>query len=132
MIANVQGNAISKIWTPLSFYNFTDPRSINYTNAPSGLIDQGSVAGSRYSGCLLIILPTFAGVGPIKIYSFVSAINLQMRQIILYNPIDIVCQVLYKINMRKLKNKLIDIWIVIAWIMLLPLILIFKLMERKK
>ena len=28
MIANVQGNARSKIWTPLSFYNFTDPRSI--------------------------------------------------------------------------------------------------------
>jgi len=55
-----------------------------------------------------------------------------MRQIILYNPIDKVCQVVYKINMRKLKNKLIDIWIVIAWIMLLPLILIFKLMERKK
>ena len=51
--------------------------------------DQGSVAGQMQSiPQPALILPTFAGVGSIKIYSFVSAINLQMKQIILYNPID--------------------------------------------
>jgi hypothetical protein len=64
-------------------------------------LDQGS--GQVVCVSLAIILPTFAGVGPIKIYSFVSAINLQMRQIILYNPIDMVCQVVYKINMQNNK-----------------------------
>ena len=37
---------------------------------------------------LALILPTFAGVGPVKIYSFVSAINLQMRLKLSYNRIS--------------------------------------------
>ena len=43
-----------------------------------------------------MILLAFAGASPVKIYSFVSAINLQMRLNILYNPLYKDCQVVYK------------------------------------
>ena len=52
-----------------------------------------------------LILSAFVGADPQNIYSFISAINIQMRQNILYNPIDIVCQVVYKINMQINKNN---------------------------
>jgi len=41
---------------------------------------------------LAIIVLAFVGASPQNIYSFVSAINIQMWLNILYNPIDRVCQ----------------------------------------
>ena len=68
-------------------------------------MDRRSVAGQMQSiSQPALILPTFAGVGPIKIYSFVSAINLQMRLNILYNPLYKDCQVVYK-NKNKQKGN---------------------------
>ena len=63
-----------------------DPRS-NAAEVPGRALltlDQGS--GQVVCVSLAIILSTFAGVDPIRIYSFVSAINPQMRLNIIYNP----------------------------------------------
>jgi len=46
-------------------------------------MDQGS--GQVVCVSLAIILSAFVGADPQNIYSFVSAINIQMRQILLYN-----------------------------------------------
>ena len=56
-------------------------------------MDQGS--GQVVCVSLPLILPSFAGDGPVKFYCFVSAIKLQMRlryNYILYNPIPSKCQ----------------------------------------
>ena len=64
----------------------TDPRSLGLLDRRAGTKDQGSVAGQMQSiPQPALILPTFAGVGPVRIYSFVSAINPQMRLSIKYN-----------------------------------------------
>ena len=76
----------------------TDPRSnvtppeifnpeILFCVADSGLadpLDQGS--GQVVCVSLAIILLAFVGASPQNIYSFVSAINIQMRLNIIYNP----------------------------------------------
>jgi len=66
--------------------SLTDPRS-KLEPVPIARVrvtlDQGS--GQVVCVSLAIILSTFAGVDPIRIYSFVSAINPQMRLSIKYN-----------------------------------------------
>jgi len=47
-------------------------------------IDQGS--GEVVCVSLALILSAFVGADPQNIYSFVSAINIQMRLNVIYNP----------------------------------------------
>jgi len=79
----------------------TDPRSNSRVWFPIGRIrlrcyprplDQGS--GEVVCVSLALILLAFVGASPQNIYSFVSAINIQMRLNIIYNPWQSFCQVL--------------------------------------
>jgi len=55
-----------------------------------------------------LILPAFSGAGPVRIYSFVSAINPQMRLKYSYKIIWELCQALSK-------NKLLDSYGIIRY-----------------
>ena len=75
----------------------TDPRSIAIVPIAvleTYTIDQGSVLVQWLSSRTSLILLAFAGASPVKFYSFVSAIKLQMRLKYSYKILWELCQAL--------------------------------------